>query len=109
MMAVLVILFVVVLLLAGIAGTLYTIVLAKKQDERDVKRSLEMVSLLIHLPPISEDTSVGGRDARDVVDETISKAQIVYNIIAVFFSYRYLSGIKAGCAPVGTGRSSCPR
>lgn len=41
-----------------------------------------MVSLLIHLPPSSEDTDVNGRDVRDVVDENISKAQIIYNIIA---------------------------
>lgn len=46
------------------------------------ERGLEMVPLLIHLPPISEDTEVNGRDVRDIVDENISKAQIIYNIIA---------------------------
>ena len=67
---------------AGIVGAIYSVGLGKKRADRDVKRGLEMVSLLIHLPPLSEDTAVGGRDARDVVDETISRAQIVYNIIA---------------------------
>ena len=41
-----------------------------------------MVPLLIHLPPPSEDTDVGQRDIRDVTDENISKAQILYSIIA---------------------------
>lgn len=41
-----------------------------------------MVPLLIHLPPASEDTELNGRDVRDLVDENISKAQIIYNIIA---------------------------
>lgn len=41
-----------------------------------------MVPLLIHLPPPSDDTEVGGRDARDVVDENISRAQVLYNILA---------------------------
>lgn len=41
-----------------------------------------MVPLLIHIPPMSDDTESGSRDVRDVTDETISKAQILYNIIA---------------------------
>lgn len=41
-----------------------------------------MVPLFIHLPPQSDDTEVGSRDTRDVTDENISKAQVLYNIIA---------------------------
>ena len=41
-----------------------------------------MVPLLIHLPPASEDTELNGRDVRDLVDENISKAQVIYNIIS---------------------------
>lgn len=44
-----------------------------------------MVPLLIHLPPLSEDTEVGGRDVRDVIDENISKGQVIYNILASTF------------------------
>jgi len=33
------------------------------------ERALEMVPVLIHLPPISEDTETNGRDLRDIVDE----------------------------------------
>ncbi len=46
------------------------------------ERGLSMVPLLIHLPPASEDTELNGRDVRDLVDENISKAQIIYNIIS---------------------------
>jgi len=51
------------------------------RDEVAYERALEMVAVLIHLPPISEDTEGNGRDIRDIVDENISKAQIIYNII----------------------------
>lgn len=46
------------------------------------ERGLELLPLLIHLPPISEDIEGNGRDVRDITDENISKAQIIYNIIA---------------------------
>lgn len=53
-----------------------------KQLELNYSRGMEMVPVLIHLPPISDDTEANGRDLRDIVDENISKAQIIYNIIA---------------------------
>jgi len=46
------------------------------------ERGLSMAPMLIHLPPASEDTELNGRDVRDLVDENISKAQVIYNIIA---------------------------
>lgn len=52
------------------------------QTDITLERGLEMVPVLIHLPPLSEDTEANGRDVRDIVDENISKAQIIYNIIA---------------------------
>ncbi len=52
------------------------------QKKLKYERGLSMVPLLIHLPPPSEDTELNGRDVRDLVDENISKAQIIYNIIA---------------------------
>lgn len=52
------------------------------REQKNYERGLKMVPLLIHLPPPSEDTDIGSRDARDVTDETISKAQLIYNIIA---------------------------
>ncbi len=52
------------------------------REQKNFERGLKMVPLLIHLPPSSDDTELAGRDVRDVVDENISKAQVVYNIIA---------------------------
>src|SRR3982750_2519706 len=52
------------------------------REQKNFERGLKMVPLLIHLPPPSEDTEVGSRDVRDVVDENISRAQILYNIIS---------------------------
>lgn len=52
------------------------------REQKNYERGLKMVPLLIHLPPSSDDTDSSGRDVRDVVDENISKAQVMYNIIA---------------------------
>jgi len=54
----------------------------RKRDMKNYERGLKMVPLLIHLPPQSDDTEGNGRDIRDVTDENISKAQIIYGIIA---------------------------
>ncbi len=52
------------------------------REQKNYERGLKIVPLLIHLPPPSDDTELGGRDVRDVTEETISKAQIIYNIIS---------------------------
>jgi hypothetical protein len=52
------------------------------REQKNYERGLKMVPLLIHLPPPSDDVEVGSRDVRDVTDETISKATVIYNIIA---------------------------
>ena len=52
------------------------------REAKNYERGLKMVTLLIHLPPTSADIEVGGRDTRYVTDETISKAQVLYNIIS---------------------------
>lgn len=59
------------------------------REQKNYERGLKMVPLLIHLPPPSDDTEVGARDTRDVTDETISKAQIVYSIIASTFEKNF--------------------
>lgn len=46
------------------------------------ERSLKMVPLLIHLPPTTDDTESRGRDERDVANEAISKAQLMYSILS---------------------------
>ncbi len=52
------------------------------REQKNFERGLKMVPLLIHLPPLSSDAEDTGRDVRDVIDENISKAQILYNIVA---------------------------
>lgn len=52
------------------------------REQKNFERGLKMVPMLIHLPPISEDIDGGGRDARDITEENISKSQIMYDIIA---------------------------
>ena len=52
------------------------------REAKNYERGLKMVPMLIHLPPTSDDIDGGGRDNRDITDETISKAQVLYNILA---------------------------
>lgn len=52
------------------------------REQKNFERGLKMVPLLIHLPPSSEDIESNGRDIRDVTEENISKAQVLYSIIA---------------------------
>lgn len=52
------------------------------REAKNYERGLKMVPLLIHLPPSSDDIELGGRDARDVAEEAISQAQVMYNIVA---------------------------
>lgn len=77
--------FLLVLLLVGaalVAPVMYVQAQRRAREQKNYERGLKMVPLLIHLPPPSDDTEVGARDARDVVEENISKAQVIYNIIA---------------------------
>lgn len=52
------------------------------REAKNYERGLKMVRLNIKLPPSSTDLEVGGRDQRDVTDEAISQAQVMYSIIA---------------------------
>ena len=77
----------VVLGVVAVAGTVggqaaFLQVRKNRRILKNYERGLKMVPLLIHLPPPSDDLDASNRDNRDVVDETISKAQIIYNIVA---------------------------
>jgi hypothetical protein len=52
------------------------------REAKNYERGLKMVPLLIHLPPSSDDINAGGRDERDITEEVLSQAQVMYNIIA---------------------------
>lgn len=52
------------------------------REAKNYERGLKMVPLLIHLPPSSDDVESNGRDERDLTEELLSQAQVMYNIIA---------------------------
>ena len=56
--------------------------ISKLRKANKYERSLKMVALLIHLPPTTDDIEAGGRDKRDIANEAISKAQVMYSILA---------------------------
>ncbi len=77
---------VVLIVLAAIAGPIiYWQVRKSFREQKNFERGLKMVPLLIQLPPSSDDTDGSNRDARDVVDENISKAQVLYGILSSIF------------------------
>ncbi|OYX41589.1 hypothetical protein B7Y94_04885 [Candidatus Saccharibacteria bacterium 32-49-12] len=52
------------------------------REAKNYERGLKMVPLYIHIPPISDDIEGNGRDERDLTEEVLSQAQVMYNIIA---------------------------
>ena len=52
------------------------------REAKNYERGLKMVSLYIHIPPSSSDLDINGRDERDVTEEVLSQAQVMYNILA---------------------------
>ncbi|MES2971882.1 MAG: DUF87 domain-containing protein [Patescibacteria group bacterium] len=73
----------ILLVIAMIGGPIAFVQIRKIfREQKNFERGLKMVPLFIHLPPLSEDTEVSGRDVRDINEENISKAQIMYDIIA---------------------------
>lgn len=75
----------VVVLATAIGGVGFFVFLAYQKSLREAKnyeRGLKMVPMLIHLPPASDDIESGSRDQRDLTEEVLSQAQVMYNIIA---------------------------
>lgn len=81
MTAFLVVLLILVILALIIVPIVFLQARKSFREQKNYERGLKIVPLYIHLPPPSDDIEVGGRDVRDVTEETISKAQIIYNII----------------------------
>lgn len=52
------------------------------REAKNYERGLKMVPLYIHIPPSSDDIEGNGRDERDLTEEVLSQAQVMYNIIA---------------------------
>ena len=66
-------------IIAGIFGGAY---ISKLRKAKKYERGLKMVPLLIHLPPTTDDIEASGRDKRDIANEAISKAQVMYSILS---------------------------
>lgn len=66
-------------IIAEIFGGTY---ISKLRKAKKYERGLKMVPLLIHLPPTTDDIEAGGRDKRDIANEAISKAQVMYSILS---------------------------
>ena len=77
---------VVVLIMIAAFALLVAIVfgaqISKMRKAKKYERGLKMVPLLIHLPPSTEDIEAGSRDERDIANEAISKAQVMYSILS---------------------------
>lgn len=71
-------------LVSGIVIFIFVFVQYRKtlREAKNYERGLKMVSLHIHIPPSSDDLETGGRDERDVTEEILSQAQVMYNIIS---------------------------
>ncbi len=67
---------------AAVAAGVYFLYRQSLREAKNYERGLKMIPMRIHLPPSSDDIEGGGRDARDVAQEAISQAQVMYNIIA---------------------------
>ena len=56
--------------------------ISKLRKAKKYEHGLKMTSLLIHLPPPTDDIEGGSRDERDITTEAVSKAQVMYSILA---------------------------
>ena len=59
--------------------------ISKIRKANKYERALKMVPLLIHLPPSTDDIEASSRDKRDITDEAVSKAQVMYSILSSTF------------------------
>lgn len=82
MLSTLIGLFFITLIIAAGGAAAYLTYRRTLREAKNYERGLKMVPVMIHLPPTSDDLETGGRDERDVTEEVLSQAQVMYNIIA---------------------------
>ncbi len=73
---------IVLLLVAGLAAFGFLQYRKVLREAKNYERGLKMVPLYIHIPPMSADITGNGRDERDLNEEVLSQAQVMYSIIA---------------------------
>lgn len=78
--------FVIILIVLVAAGVVGFVVFNQYRrilrEAKNYERGLKMVPLYIHLPPQSDDIEGGSRDERELTQEVLSQAQVMYNILA---------------------------
>lgn len=75
--------YIIVIVLVGVViGVIWSWRLSRQRRAKNYERGLKMIPMLIHLPPSTDDIQGGGRDERDVTNEALSQAQVMYSIIA---------------------------
>ncbi|MGV9001996.1 MAG: TraM recognition domain-containing protein [Candidatus Saccharimonadaceae bacterium] len=82
MLAVIITVVVILLAAAGVGGFAFMQYRKVLREAKNYERGLKMVPLYIHIPPMSSDLEANGRDERDLNEEVLSQAQVMYNIIA---------------------------
>ena len=75
-------LFIVTVLVCSGAAIAFFMYRRTLREAKNYERGLKMVPIMIHLPPASEDVVSEGRDKRDLTEEVLSQAQVMYNIIS---------------------------
>ena len=69
--------------LAFLALAIFTVArISRLRKAKKYESGLKMTPLLIHLPPSTDDIEAGGRDKRDITNEAVSKAQVMYSILS---------------------------
>lgn len=73
-----------IIVVVVIVGAVVTFLMYRRtlREAKNYERGLKMVPILIHLPPASDDVVSEGRDKRDLTEEVLSQAQVMYNIIS---------------------------
>ena len=74
--------FIAIVIIAAGSAVAFVLYRNMLREAKNYERGLKMVPLLIHLPPTSEDVDSSNRDERDLTEEVLSQAQVMYNIIS---------------------------
>ncbi len=82
MEGILITIFIVIVLGISAGAIFFTQYRKTVREAKNYERGLKMISMYIHIPPATDDIDTGGRDERDVTEEIISEAQVLYNIIS---------------------------
>ena len=75
---------VLVILIVSILLSMFVFSQYKKtlREAKNYERGLKMIPMYIHIPPSGDDLEANGRDERDLTEEVLSQAQVMYNIIS---------------------------